>query len=78
MMAILIFLTATAFVVIGYMAGAVRNTRRPIANHQKMARLIQRLIDQDKVFPTMPTADREEADDLIDDFYNLPTPKEIN
>lgn len=77
MIGVLVVLSGSAFVVLGYVLGAVRNIRRPTANHMRMARLLQRLIDQDNNFPTLPKGDREEAEDLIDNFYKLPTTKEI-
>lgn len=78
MIAILAVLTCTALVVLGYVAGAVRNSRRPSLNHREMARLIQRLIEQDNNFPVLPMKDRDEADELINDYFRIPPTKEIN
>lgn len=78
MIYVFFLIVAICLVVVAYILGANRNIRRPEANHTAMARVLQALIEQDNNFPLLPKQQKEEAEQLLDDYYGLPKQKEIN
>lgn len=72
MIALTVLVCAVAAFIMGWALGSRLKQSRTVLNHFSMARLLEHLVKQDEHLPILPPGERENAADLLNEFWKRP------